>query len=41
MDGSLFEPSQAGAALFYIAWFSLSGAFGGFMAARALQQKAR
>jgi len=40
LDGSLFEPKRIEGNLFFIAWFTLSGAFGGFMAARALQQKA-
>lgn len=39
LNGSLFESNRMEWALFHIAWFAISGAFGGFMAARSLRQK--
>jgi hypothetical protein len=38
VDGSLFRPDWTEGEFLFIAWFAFSGAFGGFMAARALHQ---
>lgn len=38
-DGSLFDLRWTGQGIIFMAWVALSGAFGGFMAARALQQE--